>query len=169
MPDQINSDVLRHTADVVSAHLSHNQLETEALPQLIQLVYQALSGLGAEPEASTTRREPAVPIRKSVFPDYIICLEDGAKLKMIKRYIRTRYDLTPAAYRERWGLAPNYPMVAPNYAKTRSALAREAGLGRKPVTGQPADDVVEVEQGASAGKELKTRTRRKTPTAEVQE
>ena len=104
MSDQSHPDVLRHTAAVVSAHLRHNQLGPEALPQLIQSVYQALSGLGTAPEPSTARPEPAVPIRKSVFPDHIVCLEDGKKLKTLKRYIQTRHGLTPAAYRERWGL-----------------------------------------------------------------
>ena len=170
MPDQPHPDVLRHTADVVSAHLGHNEVATEALPQLIQSVYQALAGLGVEPEPGAAKPEPAVPIRRSVFPDYIVCLEDGAKLKMLKRYIQTRYNLTPVAYRERWGLPADYPMVAPNYAEKRSVLARQIGLGRKsaadqPIADQPIEDVAEVEQDVVASKEPKVRARRKTAAA----
>lgn len=139
MTDQPRPEVLQHTADVVAAHVGHNTVEAEALPGLIQAVYRALSGLGTEPESAAAPRTPAIPIRKSVFPDHIVCLEDGAKMTMLKRYLDKRYGLTPAAYRERWGLPPDYPMVAPNYASKRSTLAKQAGLGRKKADGSPDD------------------------------
>lgn len=126
-----NSELLALTTDIVASHVSNNPVTVSEVPQLIRQVYSALADVdGAappEPELPT----PAVPIRKSVTPDYIVCLEDGKKLKMLKRHIRTRYDLTPDEYRERWGLAPDYPMVAPNYASRRSALAKKIGLGKK--------------------------------------
>lgn len=131
MSDQPRPEVLRHTARVVSAHLGHNQVAANELPQLIQSVYRALSGLDGASEPAEPDRTPAVPVRKSVFPDYIVCLEDGAKMKMLKRYIQLRFGLTPADYRERWGLPSDYPMVAPGYARMRSALAKRIGLGRK--------------------------------------
>ncbi len=121
-------EILALTAQIVAAHVGRNQLPTGDLPKVIDEVYRSLSGLGTTP-AKPERPEPAVPIRKSITPDYIICLEDGRKLKMLKRHLKTAYDMTPAQYRERWGLAPDYPMVAPNYAKTRSKLAKEIGLG----------------------------------------
>ena len=102
------------------------------LPFLIQQVYAALTTLGSAPAQAAERPEPAVPLKKSVFADYIVCLEDGKKLKMLKRHLMTSYNLTPDAYRERWGLPSNYPMVAPSYAERRSALAKSIGLGRKP-------------------------------------
>ena len=100
---------------------------------MIQEVFKTLSGVGKEP-AQPDRPQPAVPIKKSVFPDHIICLEDGKKLKMLKRHLKTAYNLTPEQYRERWGLASDYPMVAPNYARHRSSLAKKIGLGTKPRT-----------------------------------
>ena len=123
--------VLDLTAQIVSAHVSHNAITPDTLPALIQSVYKTLTEAGsaaAEPE----KPQPAVPVRRSVFPDYIVCLEDGKKLKMLKRHLQTAYNMTPAQYRERWGLAPDYPMVAPNYANVRSSLAKKIGLGRKP-------------------------------------
>ena len=133
MSDQAGADVLGLTAQIVSAHVSNNQIGTDALPSLIQSVYRSLSGAGnAAEKAETPAREPAVPIKKSVFPDYIICLEDGKKLKMLKRHLQTSYGLTPDAYRAKWGLPREYPMVAPIYAATRSSLAKSIGLGRKP-------------------------------------
>ena len=133
MSDQAGADVLGLTAQIVSAHVSNNQIGTDALPSLIQSVYRSLAGAGnAAERAETPAREPAVPIKKSVFPDYIICLEDGKKLKMLKRHLQTSYGLTPDAYRAKWGLSREYPMVAPNYAATRSSLAKSIGLGRKP-------------------------------------
>src|SRR3954471_22399361 len=133
MSDQAGADILGLTVQIVSAHVSNNQVGTDALPSLIQSVYRSLSAAGevdmAAPEPPKT---PAVPIKKSVFPDYIVCLEDGKKLKMLKRHLQTSYGLTPEAYRIKWGLPASYPMVAPNYAATRSSLAKEIGLGRKP-------------------------------------
>ena len=137
MSDEVTSatleDILALTADIVSAHVSNNRVSTEELPGLIASIHGALSGLNApavEPEAP--RREPAVSIRASIRPDYIVCLEDGAKLKMLKRYLRTNFDLSPEEYRRKWGLPSDYPMVAPSYAEKRRGLAHAIGLGRKP-------------------------------------
>jgi len=124
------AQVLGLTAQIVSAHLSHNAVRTDALPALIQSVYTTLATIGTEP-APVEKQQPAVPIKRSVFPDYIVCLEDGKKLKMLKRHLQTSYGMTPEQYRERWGLPPDYPMVAPNYAERRSDLAKKIGLGRK--------------------------------------
>ena len=121
---------LELTAQVVSAHVSNNSVAATDLPDLIRNVYQALATVG-QPVEEPEKLQPAVPIRRSVFPDYIICLEDGKKLKMLKRHLHSAYGMTPEQYRERWGLPPEYPMVAPSYAERRSSLAREIGLGRK--------------------------------------
>jgi predicted transcriptional regulator len=131
MSDQVRSDILRLTADIVSAHLSNNRVTPDALAGLIQSVYQSLSMAGAADPAPPAAQTPAVPIKKSVFADYIVCLEDGKKLKMLKRHLQTSYGLTPDAYRTKWGLPREYPMVAPSYAATRSGLAKKIGLGRK--------------------------------------
>ncbi|HTW27087.1 MAG TPA: MucR family transcriptional regulator [Acetobacteraceae bacterium] len=132
MPEAItNPDVLGLTAQIVSAHVSNNAVTTDALPNLIQEVYKTLAGIGKEP-AAPDKPQPAVPVRRSVFPDHIVCLEDGKKLKMLKRHLKTAYNMTPEQYRERWGLPPDYPMVAPNYARHRSSLAKKIGLGTKP-------------------------------------
>jgi predicted transcriptional regulator len=128
-----NSSVLGWTAQIVSAHVSNNTVSPEALPALIQEVFRTLSNVGVQVEPSE-KPQPAVPIKKSVFGDYIICLEDGKKLKMLKRHLKTAYNLEPDQYRERWGLPPDYPMVAPNYARQRSSLAKKIGLGTKPRT-----------------------------------
>jgi len=131
--------VLGLTAQIVSAHVSNNTVAPASLPELIQQVFHALTTVGVEtPEPE--RPQPAVPVKKSVFSDYIVCLEDGKKLKMLKRHLQTSYNLTPNQYRERWGLPHDYPMVAPNYAERRSALAKKIGLGRKPniVADEPA-------------------------------
>ena len=125
------SELLALTTDIVASHVSNNSVAVSELPQLIQQVYGALAVVGGMNQPAPERPKPAVPIKKSVTPDYIVCLEDGKKLKMLKRHIRTRYDLSPDEYRERWGLAPDYPMVAPNYASQRSALAKKIGLGTK--------------------------------------
>ncbi len=121
--------VLSMVTDIVAAHLSNNTVSIGDIPRLIQEVYGALTGLGQAPAPTVGRLEPAVPVKKSVTADYIVCLEDGKKLKMLKRHLRTAYGLTPEQYREKWGLPPDYPMVAPNYAKKRSTLARQIGLG----------------------------------------
>ena len=134
MSDQVAADILGLTAQIVPAHLSKSQVETEALPSLIQSVYRSLSTAGEVEPAAAPLQAPAVPIKKSVFPDYIVCLEDGKKLKMLKRYLQTRYGLSADAYRAKWGLPRDYPMVAPNYAATRSGLAKQFGLGRKPAS-----------------------------------
>jgi len=126
-----NSDVLGLTAQIVSAHVSNNPVSPEALPLLIQEVYRTLSDIGRVPP-QLERPQPAVQPKKSVFSDYIVCLEDGKKLKMLKRHLKSTYNLTPEQYRERWGPAVTYPMVAPNYAKHRSALAKKIGLGTRP-------------------------------------
>src|ERR1700712_3582202 len=131
MSDQIGTGILELTAKIVSAHISKNQVGTNTLPSLIQSVYRSLSTAG-DAEPAPAIQAPAVPIKKSVFPNYIVCLEDGKKLKMLKRHLQGAYGLTPAAYRDKWGLPSDYPMVAPNYAVLRSTLAKQIGLGRKP-------------------------------------
>jgi len=124
-------DLLRMTADVVAAYVSNNTLATGQLADVIHAVYNSLRGLEgqlAEPPAEPLK--PAVPIRKSITPDFLVCLEDGKKLKMLKRHLRSTYNLTPDEYRVKWGLAPDYPMVAPKYAQQRSEFAKKIGLGR---------------------------------------
>jgi predicted transcriptional regulator len=136
MPEPMQADdVLGLTAQIVSAHVSNNAVTPDSLPSLIQEVYKTLAGVGKEP-AAPERPQPAVPVKKSVMQDHIICLEDGKKLKMLKRHLKTAYNMTPEQYRERWGLGPDYPMVAPNYAKHRSSLAKKIGLGTKPRGGR---------------------------------
>ena len=138
MADESDTDVLRLTAKIISAHVGNNQVAVAALPQLIQSVHRSLAAAGtAEPAPAPAPLTPAVPIRKSVFPDHIVCLEDGKKLKMLKRHLQTSYGMTPQQYREKWGLPADYPMVAPNYASHRSSLAKQAGLGRKPGSAAP--------------------------------
>ena len=118
------------TADIVSAHVSNNSVPLNDLPSLIHNVHVALTGLsGASPAAEAKKQEPAVSIRSSIKPDYIVCLEDGKKLKMLKRHLMTHYQMTPEQYRQKWGLAADYPMVAPNYAEQRRTLAKSIGLG----------------------------------------
>jgi predicted transcriptional regulator len=122
--------VLRLTAQIVAAHVEHNSVQAEELPNLIEKVYQTLRNVGQAP-VEPAKPVPAVPVKQSVRPDFIICLEDGKKLKMLKRHLMTAYKMTPAQYRTRWGLPADYPMVAPSYAKVRSSLAKKIGLGRK--------------------------------------
>lgn len=129
-------DLLALTTEIVAAHVSNNTVSVADLPQLINQVYQSLSNIGTVPVPVTERPQPAVNVKKSVHPDYIICLEDGKKLKMLKRHLKTAYDMTPEEYRERWSLPPEYPMVAPNYAKQRSRLAKEIGLGTRARKGE---------------------------------
>jgi len=124
------SRILSLTAQIVSAHVSNNALQAEALPGLIHSVFKTLSSAGKD-SAQPGKPQPAVPVKRSVFADYIICLEDGKKLKMLKRHLKTAYNMTPEQYRERWELPANYPMVAPNYAAHRSSLAKKIGLGTK--------------------------------------
>lgn len=139
MSDDNNSDiksreVLELTSEIVAAHVSNNSVAMTELPNLIEQVYKTLANVGKDTEAQSERPTPAVAIRKSVTPDFIICLEDGKKLKMLKRHLKTAYNMTPDEYRERWGLPSDYPMVAPNYAKQRSSLAKAIGLGTRPRT-----------------------------------
>lgn len=123
-------DLLALTSDIVASHLSNNSVPVTELPKLIEDVFGALNAIDGGADAAQ-KPQPAVPINKSITPDYLICLEDGKKLKMLKRYLMTQYGMTPQEYRERWNLAPDYPMVAPNYAKQRRELAKKIGLGRK--------------------------------------
>lgn len=123
-------EVLRMTAEVVSAYVGNNMLASSDIPELIKSVYNALNSLEGGGE-QTEPLKPAVSIRRSVTPDYIICLEDGKKLKMLKRHLRTTYNMTPEDYRAKWKLPADYPMVAPNYAAQRSQFAKKIGLGRK--------------------------------------
>jgi predicted transcriptional regulator len=125
-------NLIELTAEIVSAYVSNNEVGSSELTALINQVHAALHRTAtgaAKPEVAPLR--PAVPVRKSVTPDYIVCLEDGKKFKSLKRHLRTQYDLTPEEYREKWGLPADYPMVAPNYARARSELARQMGLGQK--------------------------------------
>ena len=122
-------ELLSLTSDIVAAHVSNNTVAVSDLPGLIEQVYKTLSSVGGAGDAAVDRPTPAVPIKKSITPDFIICLEDGKKLKMLKRHLKTAYDMSPDDYRERWGLPSDYPMVAPNYAKQRSRLAKAIGLG----------------------------------------
>lgn len=119
------------TADIVAAHVSNNSVAVSDLPTLIQNVHSALSGLGGTPVEPEVKQEPAVSVRASVKPDYIVCLEDGKKLKMLKRHLMTHYQMTPEQYRAKWNLPADYPMVAPNYAEQRRTLAKKIGLGTK--------------------------------------
>ena len=138
MAGEANTDILRLTAKIVSAHIGKNQIAPDALPKLIQSVHHSLATAGAaEPTPAAAPLTPAVPIRKSVFPGYIVCLEDGTKLKMLKRHLRVSYGMTPEQYREKWRLPADYPMVAPGYASHRSDIAKQFGLGRKPGSSAP--------------------------------
>ena len=129
----METEIITLTSQIVSAYVSKNSLQTSDLPALINSVHQALKTVG-QPQAPAevpTDLKPAVPVKKSVTPDYIVCLEDGKKLKMIKRHLQSSYGMTPDEYRAKWGLPADYPMVAPNYAKARSDLALKLGLGRR--------------------------------------
>ena len=123
------SETLHLTTDIVSAFVSNNSVPAEQLQDLLQSTFATLSGLSGHSEAEQSNQKPAVPVKKSITDDYLICLEDGKKLKMLKRYLRTQYDLSPEDYRRKWGLPADYPMVAPNYAKRRSEFAKQIGLG----------------------------------------
>ncbi len=130
MPDdKPTAELLEYTTRIVAAHVASNPIAVTDVPGLIATVHQALAALG--PEEAAPRPEPVVPIKQSVKPEYIVCLDDGKKLKMLKRHLRTAYNMTPDDYRKRWGLPSDYPMVAPNYAKKRSELAKKIGLGSK--------------------------------------
>lgn len=131
MSDDAQDMLLTLTADIVAAHVSNNSVGMADLPGLISRVHGALAGLGGPREAPVEEQKPAVSIRASVKPDYIVCLEDGKKLTMMRRYLMTNFGMTPDDYRAKWNLAKDYPMVAPNYAEKRRALAKEIGLGTK--------------------------------------
>jgi predicted transcriptional regulator len=133
MPEAENTDdtLLTLTADIVAAHVSNNSVAVNDLPNLIQNVHSALSGIVGSAAAAEPKPEPKVSIRSSIKPDYIVCLEDGKKLKMLKRHLMTHYNMTPDQYRQKWGLSADYPMVAPNYAEQRRKLAKAIGLGTK--------------------------------------
>ena len=118
------------TADIVASYVSANRVAATDIPVVVREVFNALAGAG-QPKAAAVKQEPAVPVRKSVTPDYIVCLEDGKKLKMLKRHLRTTYNMSPEEYRAKWNLPPEYPMTAPNYAATRSEFAKRIGLGTK--------------------------------------
>jgi predicted transcriptional regulator len=125
-------DILRMAVDIVSAYVSNNSVSAGQVPEIINTIYGSLSALNGQPVTGTAEPlKPAVSVRRSVTPEYIICLEDGKKLKMLKRHLRASYGMTPDEYRTKWGLPPDYPMVAPNYAEQRSAFAKKIGLGRK--------------------------------------
>lgn len=125
-------EILRLSSDIVAAYVSQNNVTSSQIPDIIQQVYIVLTGISNGKDDSAAKAgKPAVAIRRSVTPDFIVCLEDGRKLKMLKRHLRTAYNLTPEEYRSRWNLPPDYPMVAPNYAKRRSEFAKKIGLGRK--------------------------------------
>ncbi len=134
--DGNGNDLLGLTENIVSAHVSNNAISSADLPELIKTVYAALGNVKTAGEAPPTP-EPAVPIKRSVTPNAIVCLEDGKKFKMLKRHLKTDHNMTPKDYRERWGLPGDYPMVAPNYAKARSELAKKAGFGRTAKTVKP--------------------------------
>jgi predicted transcriptional regulator len=127
----IQESLVSLTADIVAAHVSNNSVAVSDLPQLIQNVHGALTSLGTAPAEPEVKQEPAVSVRASVKPDYIVCLEDGKKLKMLKRHLMTHYQMTPEQYRAKWNLPADYPMVAPNYAEQRRSLAKKIGLGTK--------------------------------------
>ena len=129
------SDLLQTTAQVVSAYLSNNSVSSSQLPEVIKSIHTSLADIHGGGDGRQPLQKPAVSIKKSITPDFILCLEDGKKLKMLKRHLRTTYNLTPDEYRAKWNLPADYPMVAPNYAKQRSAFAKKIGLGRRARTG----------------------------------
>lgn len=132
MADQISrEELLALTSEIVSSYVANNTLPAHEIPSVIEQVFKTLSNVNTETSGHADRPKPAVPIKKSVTPEYIVCLEDGKKLKMLKRHLKTAYDMSPEEYRERWGLPSDYPMVAPEYAKKRSALAKDIGLGKR--------------------------------------
>ena len=153
MADESNTGVLGLTAKIVSAHISKSQLAAAALPELIQSVYRSLATAGTL-EPAPAPLTPAVPVRKSVFPDHIVCLEDGRKLKMLKRHLQTSFGMTPEQYRQKWDLPASYPMVAPNYASQRSSLAKQSGLGRGLAGAEQANLVEESEEKPDLPAEL---------------
>ena len=125
------SEIIEMTADIVSAYVGNNSVSATELPSLIQSVHRALAGVSSGAEAvEAAPKEPAVPVKRSITPDHLVCLENGRKFKSLKRHLRTKYNMSPEDYRAKWGLPKDYPMVAPNYAKARSELAKQMGLGQ---------------------------------------
>ncbi len=129
--NKMDETLIALTSQIVVAHLNNNSVAVSDLPLLINSVHSAMAGLTGEAGPSKTKQEPAVPIKDSIQPDHIVCLEDGKKFKMLKRHLMTSYNMTPEEYRAKWGLSPDYPMVSSNYSKVRSGLATKIGLGRK--------------------------------------
>lgn len=125
-----NEELMRMTTDIIASFLSHNSVPADSIPEMIKSVYATMKEISGEPTKPEPKAKPAVPVSRSVSDDYIVCLEDGKKLKMLKRYLRSQYDMSPEDYRRKWGLPADYPMVAPNYSKRRSEFAKEIGLGR---------------------------------------
>lgn len=176
-PDAITdarpASTLALTTRIVAAYVGKNPMPGTELPALIDMVFHSLAGIATGPAVTPeASRTPAVPVKRSVFADHIVCLEDGKKLKMLKRHLMTSYDLTPQAYRERWGLPPDYPMVAPSYAEKRSTLAKSIGLGRRPAS--PAADTAQPQPQPKAKEEHvtpipKTRGRKLAKAAEAHE
>ena len=152
MAEITDQNTLEKTTEIVAAFVSKNPMATADLPALIQAVHRALTGISTAAPEPEPRKEPAVPIRRSITPDHLVCLEDGKTFKSLKRHLRTKYDLSPEDYRAKWGLPKDYPMVAPNYAAARSALAKNMGLGkggRQPVAVAPAAKAKRVAKAAS--------------------
>ena len=130
-PMDDKSEIIEMTADIVSAYVGNNTVATADLPNLIQSIHRALTGVAAGADTvEVAPKEPAVPLKRSITPDFLVCLEDGRKFKSLKRHLRTKYNMSPEEYRAKWGLAKDYPMVAPNYTKARSELAKQMGLGQ---------------------------------------
>lgn len=149
MADEGSETLLTLTADIVTAHVSNNQVPLGDLPGLIARVHGALAGLGAPAAAPEAAPVPAVSVRASVKPDHIVCLEDGEKMKMLKRHLATDHGMTPDQYRAKWNLPASYPLVAPDYAAKRQELAKKIGLGRKPKSVEPVPETVAPEQAAA--------------------
>ncbi len=165
MPSEdLKKTLLELTVQIVSAHVGKNQIAPSALPALIEQVHASLRSVGQEPAPVTAeKQQPFVAAKRSIFPDYIICLEDGRKLKTLKRHLRSTFGLSPEQYREKWGLAADYPMVAPNYAQHRSRLAKQLGLGRKQQDVGDEEEVVQASEPAPAPAAPEPReTRRRT-------
>ena len=148
MSEEAGSELLSLTAEIVAAHVGHNRVSTAELSDLIAKVHGALSGLGGEPPApAPVEVKPAVSVRSSIKPSYIVCLEDGKKLTMLKRYLQTNYGMTPQQYRAKWNLPADYPMVAPDYAEKRRTLAKAIGLGRKKAPAPAAEPAPKAKRG----------------------
>ncbi|WP_300527434.1 MucR family transcriptional regulator [Maricaulis sp.] len=130
LPEIDKEELLRMTTDIVASYLSHNSMPAENVPDLIKSVHQTMTSVTETEEKQVARAKPAVPVSKSIADDHIVCLEDGKKLKMLKRYLRSQYNMSPDEYRQKWNLPADYPMVAPAYSRKRSQFAKDIGLGR---------------------------------------